>query len=101
MLVLEHHQREAVKFQDLWDAATLQGIINNIAWGVAINDPKYDLREWRYEMKMGRITKRAWRRLRGRVRAGKPIPVPPVLWIDFEAGPRVPMIDFAALYRKD
>ena len=75
--------------------------MNNITFGLAITDPRADLREWRYEMKRVTITKRAWCRPRGRVKADKPIPAPPLMWIDFEAPSRFPMIDFAALYRKD
>lgn len=84
-----------------WDAIAHDALVRSMAFAVALFNPKADLREWRREMKKGRLSKRAWRRLRGRVKAGKPIPTPPALWIDFEAGPTRPTIHFASIYRKD
>ncbi len=87
---------------ELWDAAVLQKVMNDSVLNLfcGITTPKDKLRMWKWEIKQGTITKRAWRRLRGRVKAGKPISEPPAMWIDFDPPPR-PMIDFTALYRKD
>lgn len=75
----EKHGRIA----ELWDRTVLQTAVNNAAFFVSISLPKDVLRLWRWEV--GRtITMRQFRRLRGRVKAGKPIPDAPMLTINFD-----------------
>ena len=90
----EQLRRYRERYFDLWDKAVLQEAVNNALFAVCINNPRSDLRMWRWELKKGRITKRAWRRLRGRVKAGKSIPTPPAMWIDFETHSRHPLAPF-------
>ncbi len=70
----EKHSRIA----ELWDSVSLQAAVTNAMFFVGISTPREQLRLWRWEV--GRtITMRQWRRLRGRVKAGKRIPEPPML----------------------
>lgn len=95
----ERHGRIA----ELWDRTVLQTAVNNAAFFVAISTPRDQLRLWRWEV--GRtITMRQFRRLRGRVKAGKRIPEAPVLTIRFDklpSGRRLAPFVSPLRYRKD
>lgn len=84
-------------FTRLWDEATLNQMAFNAALSIFIKPlPYIELMMWR-----GSIPKRKWRRWRGRVKAGKPIPA---FMIDFDSPPRwglpLPFVN-TSLYQKD
>lgn len=84
-------------FTRLWDEATLKQTAFNAALSIFIKPlPQIELMMWRRH-----IPKRKWRRWRGRVKEGKPIPP---FMIDFDPPPRwglpLPFVN-TSLYQKD
>ena len=80
---VEAYREDHKRIANFWNAR-LQPLITNSLLAFMIADPRNDLRFWRSAVARGDVSKRAWRRYRGRVKAGKPIPPPPDLFIDFE-----------------
>lgn len=79
----------------LWDETVLQAAVNNAAFFVSIRSPRDTLRMWRWEVGKT-ITMRQFRRLRGHVKAGKPIAEPPAMFITFDHPPRRHLAPFVS-----
>lgn len=71
---------------EFFDPKVLKRTMDVGAFFPPMNTPRSILRYWRSEVG-DTITMREFRRLRGRVKAGKPIPIPPTLIINFEKLP--------------